>query len=203
MPRALRRGSLGAMSQPAAPTLRPPPAVPRDSRDDDLPGLHAIYAEAVATGTASFELTPPDLAEMGRRRDALLSAGYPFLVAEAADGTVAGYAYAGPFRPRPAYRLTVEDSIYVAPAHQGRGLGRVLLEALIARCEAQGLRQMIAVIGDSANTGSIALHAACGFRPSGTLHATGFKFGRWIDTVLMQRALGPGAATLPEEDPAP
>lgn len=175
------------------------PFLIRDSRDADLPALHAIYAEAVRTGTASFELEPPDLAEMTRRRAALLAAGLPYLVAEATGGVVAGYAYAGPFRPRPAYRFTVEDSIYVDPAHHGGGMGRALLTALIERCTAAGLRQMIAVIGDSANAGSIALHAACGFQASGTLGATGWKHGRWIDTVLMQRALGPGGTRAPED----
>lgn len=174
----------------------------RDSRPSDLPAIQAIYDHAVRTGTASFELEPPDLAEMTRRRTALVEADCPYLVAETQHGALAGYAYAAPFRPRPAYRFTVEDSIYVAPDHQGQGIGRRLLLALIDRCEAAGHHQMIAVIGDSANTGSIALHTACGFHPSGTLTATGWKFGRWIDTVLMQRPLGPGAAASPK-DPSP
>lgn len=169
----------------------------RDSRDDDMPAIHAIYAHHVRHGTGSFEEEPPDSAAMRQRRASLVAQGYPYLVAELEDGTVAGYACAGPFRPRAAYRYTVEDSVYVAPAYQGKGLGRALLTALIARCEALGMRQMVAVIGDSANAGSVALHRKLGFHEVGTLRATGFKFGRWIDTVLMQRPLGPGAASLP------
>jgi phosphinothricin acetyltransferase len=133
---------------------------------------------------------------MARRMAALLEGGFPYIVAEMAGG-LAGYAYAGPYRPRPAYRHSVEDSIYVDPRFQRRGIGRVLLDRLIADCERRGFRQMIAVIGDSAQTASIELHRAAGFRPIGTVENVGFKFDRWLDTVLMQRALGPGATTKP------
>lgn len=173
------------------------PLVVRDSVEDDIPAIQAIYAHHVLHGTASFELTAPDLATMAERRAGLLAQGYPYLVAEDGDGAVAGYAYAGPFRPRIAYRHTVENSIYVDPARLGLGIGRGLLAALVERCEALGFRQMVAVIGDSDNAGSIGLHAALGFEHCGVLKATGFKFGRWIDTVFMQRALGAGDATLP------
>jgi L-amino acid N-acyltransferase YncA len=162
----------------------------------DIAAITAIYDHAVRHGTASFELEPPDAAEMARRRQALVEAGYPYVVAEA-DGAVAGYAYAGPYRPRPAYRWSVEDSVYVAPAMQRRGIGAALLDRLIAEAEQRGYRQMIAVIGDSAQTPSIELHRAAGFRPIGTIEHIGFKFGRWLDTVLMQRVLGPGATAPP------
>jgi L-amino acid N-acyltransferase YncA len=168
----------------------------RSSGEDDLPAMTAIYAHAVRFGTASFELEPPDLEEMARRRGALLAGGLPYLVAEA-EGEVAGYAYAGPYRPRPAYRHTLEDSVYVAPDRQGRGVGRALLGALIAACEVDGYRQMVAVIGDTASTGSIALHRSLGFRDVGIVTAVGYKHGRWLDGVLMQRALGPGASEPP------
>lgn len=172
----------------------------RASRDSDLPAIQAIYAHHVLHGTGSFEEVPPSLADMTARRAALVENGYPYLVAVDSDGVILGYAYAGQFRPRAAYRYSVEDSIYIAPGQQGRGLGRALLGALIDHCEAMGLRQMIAVIGDSANLGSIGVHKAHGFQPAGTLIASGFKFGRWVDTVMMQRPLGPGSSTLP---PAP
>ena len=168
----------------------------RSAQPRDLKAITAIYAEAVRHGTASFELDPPDLAEMTKRYEALRDSGHPYLVAELA-GTVVGYAYAGPYRARPAYRFTVEDSIYLAPDAQGRGIGRALLDRLIVESEARGYRQMIAVIGDSAQTPSIALHAAAGFRMVGTFEAVGFKFDRWLDGVLMQRALGKGATTAP------
>lgn len=168
----------------------------RPALPDHVAGIAAIYDDAVRHGTASFELEPPDLAEMMRRYQALKDGGFPYFVAE--DGEeVLGYAYAGAFRPRIAYRWTLENSVYVAPGAHKRGVGRALMEALLAECEALGFRQMVAVIGDSANAGSIALHRACGFRHIGVLPATGFKFGRWIDTVLMQRELGAGDATLP------
>jgi phosphinothricin acetyltransferase len=162
----------------------------------DLAAITAIYDHAVRHGTASFELAPPDLAEMARRRQALVAAGYPYLVAEA-DGAIVGYAYAGPYRARPAYRWSVEDSIYVAPHMHRRGIGAALLGRLVVDAERAGFRQMIAVIGDSAQTPSIALHRAAGFRTIGTIENVGFKFGRWLDTVLMQRALGGGATTPP------
>ena len=169
----------------------------RPSREDDLPAIQAIYAHHVLTGLASFEEVPPDLLELARRRAEVLARGLPWLVAEA-DGAVAGYAYAGPYRARPAYRFTVEDSVYVAPTMAGRGLGRALLIRLLALCEAAGCRQVVAVIGDSANAASIRLHAACGFREVGTLRSVGFKHGRWVDSVLMQRALGAGDRSPPD-----
>ena len=162
----------------------------------DLPNIAEIYAEAVRFGTATFELVPPDLAEMTRRFQALTDGGFPYLAALLA-GRVAGYAYAGPYRPRPAYRFTVENSVYLAPAIHRRGVGRQLLERLITDCEARGFRQMVAVIGDSANAASIGVHAACGFRMIGTHPHVGLKFGRWLDTVMMQRELGEGADTVP------
>ncbi|HEY8333224.1 MAG TPA: GNAT family N-acetyltransferase [Tardiphaga sp.] len=162
----------------------------------DLAAITAIYDEAVQTGTATFELIPPDLTEMTRRFETLVANDFPYLVA-LQDGRVAGYAYAGPYRPRPAYRFTVENSVYLDPSMQRRGIGAQLLQRLIADCEAGGFRQMIAVIGDSANAGSIAVHRNAGFQMIGTHPAVGFKFGRWLDTVMMQRALGDGPGTLP------
>jgi L-amino acid N-acyltransferase YncA len=168
----------------------------RPSTAGDIAAITAIYAGAVIHGTASFEIEPPDQAEMARRQQSLLANGYPYLVAEAA-GVIAGYAYAGPYRARPAYRWTVENSIYIAPRFQRRGIGLVLLKRLIAEAEQRGFRQMIAVIGDSAQIPSIALHAAAGFEAVGTLRAVGFKHGKWLDTPLMQIALGKGDATPP------
>jgi len=162
----------------------------------DLPAITDIYEHAVRFGTATFELVPPDLAEMTRRFDALIAGNFPYLVAALA-GDVVGYAYAGPYRPRPAYRFTVENSIYLQPAVHGRGIGQMLLQRLIAECEGRGYRQMIAVIGDSANAASVGVHSRCGFEMIGTHPNVGFKFGRWLDTVMMQRALGEGGATLP------
>ncbi len=171
----------------------------RTVEQTDIPAITRIYAHAVRHGTASFEIDPPDDAEMALRRQALFDGGYPYLVAEI-DGAIAGYAYAGPYRPRPAYHWSVEDSIYIAPEHQRNGLGRALLNRLIAESEARGFRQLIAVIGDSGNMPSIELHRATGFRLVGTLEAVGFKFGRWLDSVLMQRPLGSGARTQPQSD---
>jgi L-amino acid N-acyltransferase YncA len=168
----------------------------RDSVQTDIPAIQSIYAHHVRFGSASFELEPPDADEIARRRADVLTNGFPYLVAEYA-GQVSGYAYVNFFRTRPAYRFSVENSIYVDEAVRGQGLGRRLLQALIERAEQAGARQMIAVIGDSANTASIGLHAACGFRFSGVLHASGWKFGRWIDTVLMQRRLGEGDTAAP------
>lgn len=168
----------------------------RESQPDDLPVLQAIYAHHVLTGLASFEEVPPDVDEMARRRADVLARRLPYLVAEH-GGAVVGYAYAGPYRLRPAYRYTVEDSIYVAHDRTGLGAGRALLGELVARCTAAGCRQMIAVIGDSGNAASITLHARQGFAHAGLLAAVGWKFGRWVDSVLMQRALGPGAAQAP------
>ena len=172
------------------------PAV-RDAVDADLEAITAIYAEGVLTGTGTFELTAPDAAEMAGRRVAILKLGLPWLVAEL-DGVVVGYAYAGPFRTRAAYRYTVEDSIYVLASAHGRGVGKALLLALIARCEALGLRQMLGVIGDSGNTGSIRLHAACGFAPMGAVEGVGWKFDDWLDVVFMQRRLNGGETTAPD-----
>ncbi len=162
----------------------------------DISAITRIYADAVAHGTATFEIEPPDEAEMARRQRALLASGLPYLVAEQA-GIVTGYAHAGYYHARPAYRWTVEDTIYVAPTFQRRGLGRLLMMRLIGEAEARGFRQMIAVIGDSANAASMAVHAAVGFRLIGTLQSVGFKHGRWLDTVLMQRQLGSADSTPP------
>ena len=163
----------------------------------DLEAIQRIYAHHVRTGLASFEETPPDLAEMTRRWQAIAEAGLPYVVARDAAGEIAGYAYAGAYRPRSAYRFTVEDSIYLDPRFVGRGLGRALLARLIEDATALGKRQMIAVIGDSANHASIGVHKAMGFELTGTFKAVGFKFGRWVDSVLMQRCLGPGATNTP------
>ena len=168
----------------------------RPATPADLSAITRIYDHAVRQGTASFEIEPPDEAEMARRFRALLEGGYPYLVAER-DGAVAGYAYAGAYRTRPAYRWTVEDSVYVDPAASRQGIGRALLDRLIAECTARDFRQMIAVIGDSAQTASIELHRAAGFRLVGNIENVGLKFGRWLDSVIMQRALGKGAATTP------
>lgn len=173
----------------------------RASTDADIPAIATIYARHVLHGTASFEEVPPDEAEMARRRADILARGLPYLVAEC-EGRLAGYAYAGLYRTRSAYRFTLENSVYVADGMGRRGVGRALMEPLIEICEAAGYRRMIAVIGDSANHGSIGLHAACGFRPVGVLPAVGFKFGRWLDSVLMERPLGEGSDGLPVERPA-
>jgi phosphinothricin acetyltransferase len=171
----------------------------RPTVEGDIAAISAIYADAVLSGTASFELEPPSEAEMARRWRDLAGSGFPHLVAERA-GHVAGYAYAGPYRPRRAYRFAVEDSIYLAANSRGLGLGRLLLAELIALSEAGGFRQMIAVIGGGAeNRASVALHSALGFRLIGTFEGAGFKHGRWLDSVLMQRPLGPGNAVLPED----
>lgn len=169
----------------------------RDSRPEDVPTIAAIYGHWVLHGLASFEEEAPGAAEMGRRREAILAGGFPYLVAEQ-DGRVLGYAYAGPYRPRRAYRFTVENSIYVAPGTGGGGVGRALLAALLARCEEAGFRLVVAVIGDSGNQASIRLHEAAGFRHAGLLPAVGWKHGRWVDSVLMTLPLGEGTATAPE-----
>ncbi|MCB1381915.1 MAG: N-acetyltransferase [Notoacmeibacter sp.] len=167
----------------------------------DLPAVTAIYAEAVRNGTATYELEAPDLAEMTARHDALMAQGYPYLVAED-DGAILGYAYAGPFRARRAYRFMAEDSIYLAPEARGRGIGRVLLDRLVAQCDAQGFRQVVAVIGDgSSNHASVRLHAAAGFRHSGVLEGSGYKHGRWLDTTFMQITLNGGTSTAPDREP--
>ena len=170
----------------------------RPSTPADLPAITAIYAHAVLHGTGTFELEAPDEAEMSKRREAVLGNGLPWLVAER-EGQVLGYAYANFFRPRRAYRFCLEDSIYLHEAARGQGVGKLLLVELMAQCEARGARQMLAVIGDSANAGSIGVHRACGFEHTGVFKASGWKFGRWLDVVLMQRELGEGGATAPAE----
>jgi len=161
----------------------------RAATSADVPAIQAIYAHHVRHGLASFEIEPPSTEEMLGRFDSITGGGYPYLVA--ADGeNVFGYAYASAYRARPGYRYTVEDSVYVSPALVGQGVGRQLLARLIDESERRGYRQMLAVIGDSANTASIELHRACGFGNVGTLRSVGFKFGRWVDSVIMQRALG-------------
>ena len=170
----------------------------RPTAEDDIPAITAIYADAVLTGTASFEIDAPDEAEIARRWRDLSSQGFPHLVAIRA-GSVVGYAYAGPYRPRRAYRFSVENSIYLAADARGAGIGRALLAELVSICEARGFRQMIAVIGGADNTASIALHTALGFRMIGTFQGAGYKHGRWLDSVLMQRALGPGDSAPPAE----
>jgi L-amino acid N-acyltransferase YncA len=169
----------------------------RPATEADLPAVTEIYEHAVRFGTATFELIPPDLAEMTRRFNALTDGGFPYLAASV-DGDVIGYAYAGPYRPRPAYRFTVENSVYLKPSIHRRGIGLQLMQRLIAESEARGYRQMIAVIGDSANAGSIGVHIRCGFEMIGTHRNVGLKFGRWLDTVMMQLALGEGGTTVPE-----
>ncbi|MBI3703525.1 MAG: N-acetyltransferase [Rhizobiales bacterium] len=168
----------------------------RPAQTADIPAITRIYAHAVERGTASFELTPPDETEMARRMRHLLDNNFPYLAAEV-DGALAGYAYASLYRTRPAYRFTVEDSVYVAPDMHRRGIGKMLLEKLIEDCTALGFRQMIAVIGDSDQAASIGVHKACGFEPAGNLQNVGYKFDRWLDTPLMQRALGRGSSTQP------
>jgi L-amino acid N-acyltransferase YncA len=168
----------------------------RSASPGDIAVITRIYAHAVAYGTASFELEPPNESEMARRMQGLLAKRFPYIVAERA-GVVAGYAYAGPYRDRHAYDWCVEDSIYIDPQCHRQGIGRLLLTQLIADSEARGFRQMLGVIGDSANTASIAVHAACGFRMIGNFQSIGFKHGRWLDTVLMQRTLGGGDASPP------
>ena len=163
---------------------------------DDISPIHAIYCNSVLQETASWELTPPDVAEMGRRMQGVLEQGYPYFVAML-DERVIGYSYANNYRPRPGYRFTVENSIYVHPAFQRRGIARQLMTTVIEACTARGFRQMIAVIGDSENHASIALHRSLGFVQVGLLPTIGFKFGRWLDGVLMQRPLGEGNTTLP------
>lgn len=170
----------------------------RDSRDTDIADITAIYAHAVINGLGSFELDPPSLEDMAGRRAAVLGRGDPFLVITDPADQVLGYAYAGPYRPRPGYRFAVEDSVYVAPDQQGQGHGRRLLSGLIDRCLARGYRRMIAVIGDTANLASIALHTACGFQKVGVIPSLGWKRGRWVDSVLMQRPLGEGDSTSPD-----
>ncbi len=168
----------------------------RAATSDDAPALAAIYGHHVLHGFGTFEEVPPGAEEMARRIAAVTGRGLPYLVCEL-DGAVRGFAYASPFRTRAAYRYTVEDSVYIAPDRQGQGIGKALLGAVIAACELLGLRQMVAMIGDAANAGSIGLHRSCGFTPAGVLSAAGFKAGRWVDVVIMQRPLNGGAETPP------
>jgi len=169
----------------------------RPSRDEDVAEIARIYAHHVLHGTGTFETEPPSPTDMAARRQDVVGKGLPWLVAEV-DGSVAGFAYGNWFKPRAAYRYSVEDSIYLDPAHQGRGLGRALMAELLARLEAAGVRKAMAVIGDSANTGSIGLHLALGFEHVGVVQDCGWKFGRWLDIVLMQKTLGLGSTTAPE-----
>ncbi|HEY1797617.1 MAG TPA: GNAT family N-acetyltransferase [Stellaceae bacterium] len=172
------------------PTIRP-------STEADVQAVQAIYAYHVLHGVASFEFEPPDVEEMRRRREAVMERGFPYLVAEL-DGEIVAYAYAGPYRTRPGYCYSCENSIYIRHGFEGRGIGKALLAPLIAGCEAMGMRRMIAVIGDSANHASINLHKSLGFEMAGNLRSVGFKFGRWLDSVFMQRALGSGDGNPPE-----
>ena len=180
----------------------PLPVLIRDATEADMAQVQAIYTFYVTRTAASFEEVPPTVDEMVRRRAATLERGMPYLVAED-RGEVVGYTYAGPWRPRTAYRYTLEDSIYVAPFVQRRGVGRALLGGLIERCTEMGYRRMIAVIGDSANQSSIALHRAMGFRQEGVLRGVGLKFGRWVDVVMMHRELGDDSRPLPDGCTAP
>jgi L-amino acid N-acyltransferase YncA len=173
-----------------------PAVLVRDARETDISAVASIYARHVLTGLASFEEIPPSVEEMQTRRASVLQLGLPYLVAEL-DGRIVGYSYATSYRTRPAYRYTVEDSVYVEDGLNGRGIGTALLAELIARCERGPRRQMLALIGDSNNMGSIALHRRMGFAPAGNLVSVGFKLGRWVDSVFMQRALGAGDSTRP------
>jgi phosphinothricin acetyltransferase len=175
----------------------------RNATVEDIGAITRIYADAVLNGTASYEIDPPDEAEMARRFAAIAEAGLPWLVATRGS-EIAGYAYAGPFRARPAYRFIVEDSIYIAPEAKGQGIGRLLLARLIGEAEALGFRQIVSVIGDGANhVASIRLHERAGFVHSGTIAGSGYKFGRWLDTVIMQLALNGGTAAAPDPESMP
>lgn len=174
----------------------------RDARVEDIPAITAIYRESVLNGSASYEIDPPDEAEMAGRLAGITAKGYPYIAAVSENGTLLGYAYASAFRTRPAYRWLVEDSIYLAPAAQGQGTGRALLRELLARCTKLGFRQMLAVIG-GASPASIAVHRSLGFEISGTLKGTGFKHGKWLDTVMMQIELGDGNRTEPDLEAYP
>lgn len=187
--------SATAIRAPAAGLVRP-------SKAGDMSAITEIYGQHVLSGLGSFELLAPSMDEMVKRRADVLSRNFPYLAAEQ-DGKVVGYAYASLYRTRPAYRHTLEDSVYVHKDYAGRGIGKLLLTALVEGCEKAGARQLIAVIGDSENKGSIKLHAACGFKRTGTLKAVGFKFGQWVDSVIMQRTIGDGAGSLPPEREMP
>jgi L-amino acid N-acyltransferase YncA len=175
-----------------------PKIIVRPSKAGDVAAIAEIYGHHVLNGLASFELMAPSVDEIAKRRADVIGRNFPYLVGEV-DGKVVGYAYASLYRTRPAYRFTLEDSVYIHKDFTGRGVGKLLLVALIEACEKAGCRQLVAVIGDSANKGSVSLHAACGFKRTGTLKAVGFKFGRWVDSVIMQLAIGEGARTLPPE----
>ena len=170
----------------------------RDATEADMGIIQAIYAHHVLNGLATFEEVPPSVEQMLARRASVLEAGLPYLAAEI-EGRIVGYSYATAYRPRPAYRYTIEDSVYVADGLGAQGIGTVLLRALIDRCETGPWRQMLAIIGDRSNSGSIALHRRLGFELIGTLRSVGFKLGQWVDTVLMQRALGAGDTSLPSD----
>ena len=172
------------------------PLIVRDATPADVPAIAALYADEVRDHVNTYEYDVPDDAEMARRMRGVLDAGYPYLVAEL-DGEFVGYAYASSYRARAGYRKTVENSVYVVPGRQGQGIGAALMQALIDACEARGYRQMIAVIGDSGTASSIGLHRALGFTFCGVIHSVGFKHGRWLDSVLMQRPLGPGDTAPP------
>lgn len=175
----------------------------REARPGDLEAITAIYAHAVVHGTATYELEPPSLGEMRSRYAAMVEAGYPYIVAEEASAVV-GYAYAGPFRPRPAYRFMVEDSIYLSPSARGKGLGRRLLASLVSQSEALGFRQMVAVIGDGTpQSASVRLHERLGFVHCGVMKGSGYKHGRWLDTVFMQFAMNGGSASDPDPQSLP
>jgi len=169
----------------------------RNATAADLPAITEIYRDSVLNGTASYEITAPDLIAMTSRQSGIIEKGYPYIAAEAEDGSLLGYAYASAFRTRPAYRWLVEDSIYLAPEARGKGVGKALLKELLIRCEALGFRQMVAVIG-GASPASVAVHKSLGFEMTGTLKGTGFKHGKWLDTVLMQVSLGEGTETNPD-----
>jgi phosphinothricin acetyltransferase len=176
--------------------LAPQHLVIRGCEARDMEAVTAIYGHHVLHSPATFELDPPSLDEMLQRRRAIVDNDYPYLLAERA-GHILGYTYAGPYRPRPAYRATIENSIYIRPGFERQGIGRALMRMLLAECERRNFRQVIAVIGDSANLASIKLHEEAGFRLAGTLQSVGFKFGRWLDSVLMQRDLGAGDRDAP------
>ena len=170
----------------------------RASRDEDVAAITAIYRHHVLHGTGTFEIDPPSAADMAQRRADVLAKGLPYLVAENDQGDILGYAYCNWFKPRPAYRFSAEDSIYVSNNARGQGVGRQLLDALCVAAEQAGVRRMLAVIGDSANAGSIGVHSAAGFSPAGMLRSAGWKFGKWLDIVLMDKPIGAGDTTAPE-----
>lgn len=173
----------------------------RPAADSDIASITAIYSHYVLHGTGTFETTPPDTTDMAARRADVLSKGLPYLVLEDA-GAVIGFAYCNWFKPRPAYRFSAEDSIYLAPAAAGKGLGRLLLVELMAQAERSGVRKLIAVIGDSANLGSVGVHRSCGFESAGVLRGCGWKFERWLDVVLMECPLGLGDSAPPAQSAA-